>query len=245
MLSAHELTELWEWGQNQHPIDHALGLLTLATPAPPTPYAALSLGQRNRRLLTLREQLLGPTLNGYAECADCGEKLEFAVEVATLRLPEPTAQTFELTVAGFTLHYRLPNSFDLAAIVGDNDVAAARHLLFERCVLQAWQGDTSVAVTTLPDTLIPLLAEAVLAQDPQAEMYFELVCPACGNAWSALFDIAAFFWTEIGDRVKHILYDVHLLAQAYHWREADILHMSATRRQFYLNLVTVRDESYG
>lgn len=243
MLSAYQLSQLWEWGQNKHMIDRALGLLTLAQPdLPPAQIAALSIGQRNARLLTLREQLLGPTLNGYAECAQCGEKLEFAVDVATIRLPEPQESEFELTVDEFALHCRLPTSHDLAAIIGYSSTQAARRLLVESCILYAQQGDTPVAVITLPDRIIPALADAVLARDPQAEMRFALECPACGQAWSALFDIATFFWTELGDRVKRLLYDVHLLAQAYGWRETDILTMSATRRQFYLTLVTVREQ---
>jgi len=33
------------------------------------------------------------------------------------------------------------------------------------------------------------------------------------------------------------LSDVHTLARAYGWRERDILTLSPTRRQFYLNMV--------
>jgi len=245
MLAADQLAELWEWGQAKHPLDHALGLLSLADPTPVLPHATLSLGQRNRRLLALREQILGPTLQGYAECMACGEKLEFAVAVAGLYLPEPTAQEFVLAVDEFTLRYRLPTSLDLAALVGYTEPDAARHLLVERCVLEAWQDKRAVAIQSLPDTLIPVLAEAVLVNDPQAEMTFALSCPACGQEWAAPFDISTFLWRELGDRVKHLLYEVHLLAQAYHWSEAAILRLSTERRQFYLNLVTVRNESYG
>lgn len=37
--------------------------------------------------------------------------------------------------------------------------------------------------------------------------------------------------------MQHLLYDVHLLAQAYGWSEASILAMSPKRRQTYLDWV--------
>ncbi len=239
-LSAYDLVQVWEWGQYKHPVDRALGLLTLAQPeVAAEQIAALSIGQRNARLLVLREQTLGSTLNGYAECTQCHEKLEFSVEISTLRLPEPEALEFALNTQDFNLHCRLPTSRDLAAAVGHQDLAAARQLLINGCVLQAYHNDEPVAPETLPESVIPELANAIIALDPQTEMRFELECPACGQQWSALFDIANFFWTELGDRVKRLLYDVHLLAQAYGWSEADILRMNANRRQFYLDCVSV------
>lgn len=234
-LSALEIVQVWEWGQHKHPVDRALGLLTLAEPdLPPDQVAALSVGQRNTRLLTLREQMLGPTLTGYAECTQCGEKLEFGVEISALRLPEPQQPEFDLAVQGFDLRCRLPTSRDLAALVGYDDIDAARQLLIHRCVVQAYCNGERIEESALPQDLIPDLASAVTSHDPQAEMHFALECPACGRQWSALFDIVTFFWTELGDRVRRLLYDVHLLAQGYGWHEADILSMSATRRQMYL-----------
>jgi hypothetical protein len=243
-LSAFEMVQIWEWGLHKHPVDRALGLLTLALPElQTTEVAALSVGQRNTRLLTLHEQTLGATLNGYAECTQCGEKLEFSVAVSALRLPEPEQHEFDLTLHGFDLRCRLPTSQDLAALVGYSDVEAGRYLLLQRCVLQAFHSNEPVAVSALPEALIPDLASAISARDPQADMRFALECPACGQEWSALFDIVTFFWTELGDRVRRLLYDVHLLAQAYGWGEADILNMSASRRHMYLEWVNGQSEA--
>jgi len=241
-LSAYELVQVWEWGQPQHPVDRARGLLTLAQPElSPAQLDQLSVGQRNTRLLMLREQTLGSTLNGYAECTACGEPLEFSVDVSTIRLPEPQQHEFDLQASGFDLHCRLPNSRDLASIVGLSDTQAARQLLIERCVMQAHYDSQPWAVTELPESLIPTLANAVIEHDPQAEIRFTLQCPACEQEWSALFDIVTYFWTELENRVKHLLHEVHLLAQTYGWREADILTMSAARREFYLKRVTNQD----
>jgi len=65
----------------------------------------------------------------------------------------------------------------------------------------------------------------------------ELSCPVCRQNWRLSFDIGAFLWAEINSLAKRLLREVHTLARAYGWREADILSMSATRRQAYIELV--------
>lgn len=237
-LSAFELVNVWEWGQQQHPLDRALALLKLSLPkSEASQVDQLSVGQRNLRLLCLREQMLGSSLNGYAECPHCREKLEFSVVTTMLHQPEPQEMEFDVQVQEYTLHCHLPTSVDLAALVGYDDVSAARKLLFERCISAASYQSQPVEQTELPDSLIPELAHEIISRDPQAEMRFELACPACGQQWSALFDIVNFLWIELSDRVKRLLYDVHLLAQAYGWSEAEILSMSTSHRQLYLDWV--------
>ena len=73
---------------------------------------------------------------------------------------------------------------------------------------------------------------------PWAEIELNLQCPACRHCWSSLLDIVSFFWSEVSNQVKRLLAEVHLLARAYGWREADILSMSAARRKAYLDMVT-------
>ena len=51
-------------------------------------------------------------------------------------------------------------------------------------------------------------------------------------------DIASFFWSEIHSWAQRALREVATLARAYGWREADILSMSARRRQAYLEMIS-------
>jgi hypothetical protein len=73
--------------------------------------------------------------------------------------------------------------------------------------------------------------------DPQAEVQLALACPACRHQWQVSFDIVSYFWSEINARSQRLLWEVHALASAYGWREADILAISPQRRQFYLEMV--------
>ena len=144
--------------------------------------------------------------------------------------------------SGYELHFRLPTSLDLAAIAGCSDVAAARILLVRRCVLRVIQDGAEVDVDecmpALPEAVIAALAAQMAACDPQAEVEIDLNCTACGHRWSVIFDIVPFLWTEICVQARRLLGEVHTLAWAYGWSEADILSLSATRRQFYLEMVT-------
>jgi hypothetical protein len=238
-LSAHDVVQLWEWGRDKHPVDRALVLLRLACPElMPEQLQRLTIGQRNSCLLSLREQTLGPALKGFAECPHCRAPLEFSVEVAAIRLPEPAAPECNLEVDGVALRFRPLDSLDLAAIVGLGDMGAARLRLIERCLLEATQEGQSLAAAELPESALVALVDALAECDPQAETRFQLTCTACGHRWSALFDVVSFFWTELGARAERLLVEVHTLARAYGWPEADILAMGEARRHFYLELVS-------
>ena len=121
--------------------------------------------------------------------------------------------------------------------MGLTDVAEARSRLIERCVLEATLDGQPLAAAELPESVLASLVEALTERDPQAETRFQLTCAACDHRWSALFDIVSFFWAELGARAERLLYEVHALARAYSWREADILAMGEARRHFYLELV--------
>jgi hypothetical protein len=242
-LSAQELLRIWEVALRQHPVDRALTILAVALPeVPRDELLALSVGQRDARLLSVRERTFGPQLAAFAECSACQERLEFVFDVTDIRVtPEiegPTNQVQEVTLAGYDLRFRLPNSVDLAQIVRCRDVVSARNLLVQRCILHVSQDDGETSVTDLPETVIAALAEYMTECDQQAEIQLNFTCPTCGQSWSVMFDIVSFFWMEICAQAKRLLREVHTLARAYGWCEADILSMSTARRQFYLEMVT-------
>jgi len=163
------------------------------------------------------------------------------VAVADLRVaaePDAGEEVRELLMDGLALRFRLPNSLDLAALLGCQNPVAARSLLVQRCVLQTSRDGVPVAGSELPAETITKLAQRMAECDPQAEVLLDLCCPACDHSWQAPFDIVAFFWAELAAQAKRLLSEVHALARAYGWREAEILGMSARRRQFYLEMAT-------
>jgi hypothetical protein len=244
-LSASDILRVWERGQQLHPVDRALLLLAIAHPAVPwEQLARLPVGQRNEQLLSLRESTFGPRLASFAQCSRCGERLEFEFAASHIRLQEAASiaagsgeagGTLIQEVAGYTVRFRLPDSYDLAAIASSTDVQSARNTLLDRCILSIEQNGE--LVERLPLEAEQLLSEYLSRADPQADVQLSLRCPNCGNEWLLSFDISSFFWTEINSLAKRLLREVHTLGRAYGWREAEILAMSAARRQAYLELV--------
>jgi hypothetical protein len=240
-LLASELLSAWERALGRPPTHRALTLLGAACPdASPEELARLSIGERDARLLMLREWAFGPQLESFSNCAACGETLELSVNASDLRArPEiERAPDLKLAVDGYEVHFRLPNSFDLIAAAGAGEAASARGIILDRCVLSAHHDDREVSTGDLPENVIDAIAARMNELDPQADIHLRLSCPACGSQCSAPFDIESFFWAEINAWAMRLIGEVHVLASAYGWREADILNMSAWRRQCYLNLVS-------
>ena len=137
-LTGSDIVYIWETGMGQHPLDRALTMLLAAFPgATREQLASLSIGQRDSCLFAVREQTFGPRLSSLASCPACREQIEFALNVRDMPITphiDPVEQVFGLKTDMGEVHFRLPNSLDLAAIVDSQDPAHARDLLARRCV---------------------------------------------------------------------------------------------------------------
>jgi len=240
-LSAAELLDTWEQGLSRPACARALVLLAAASPdVSHDAVATLSVGERDRRLLTLREWTFGSQLTSVANCSACGERLEWILNVADLRVSEQPQLSGDLSLEldRYCVSFRLPNTLDLAAVADSHDAASAGKLLLEKCVLEARSDGQTISINEVPAAVTDAVAKRMAEADPQADLRLDLSCPACGHRWQALFDIDSFFWSEINAWAQRVLTEVHALASAYGWRERDILDLSPRRRQFYLGLVS-------
>jgi hypothetical protein len=112
-----------------------------------------------------------------------------------------------------------------------------RNRLLARCVLDARDASgEKVSAELLPSHVAAAIAREMAVADPGADVELDLTCPACEHRWQAVFDIAGFLWKEIQAWAQRALRDVHCLARAYGWREADVLALTPTRRQIYMEL---------
>jgi hypothetical protein len=239
LLSARDLLNIWEAGAAQPPAQRALWLLGAAlADRSYAELAQLSIGQRDTQLLRLYEQLFGPRLVGVANCPQCGERLQLTLTTADVLITsDAVSNTQSVTAEGYTVHYRLPNSTDLLALAACDSVEAGRALLVGRCVTSVQREKIDQDVAALPASVIAALTAHMADADPQADVQFDLNCPVCQHRWLAAFDVMAYLWSEIGRWASRVIREVHVLASAYGWSEADILSMTAARRQMYLNLI--------
>jgi hypothetical protein len=239
-LSAAELLEVWEHCGTQPPTERALSLIEAACPdLEPGMLARFSIGQRDALLLSVRESTFGPRFAAIANCPDCGEQLELGFDVEDIRVsPCPAAPLEPATFAvdDYELRFRLPDSLDLFAITANRDAQSARKALIERCLLSVRRQDHETPAHLLPEQVLARMEEEMSKVDPQANVMLAVDCPSCHQRWRAAFDIMGFFWSELDAWAQRLLADVHSLASRYGWREADILEMSAVRRNIYLKM---------
>ena len=237
--TVNQLFGAWEQGLSQSPIQRSLTLLSLLDDeTPPAQLTELSLGQRDGKLLALREKTFGQRMIGYAACPACVLRLELNFDVCDLAM-NPIAEVAEplaLREADYEVRFRLLNSSDLAT-ADYTDLAAGRLSLLKGCVLSATRQGQDVPVEGLPDAVTSLLASRIADADPQSDVDLSLTCPRCEHHWQTPFDIGSFLWAEIHAWACRLLREIHALASAYGWREADILALSPWRRQAYLELV--------
>jgi len=266
-LTTAELFQVWETGLDQSMASRALTLLQAANPElDGRALAALSVGERDGLLLTLREWTFGARLTALAACPQCQEQVEFEFEAKSIRAPallpaNPAAAErqpsgdgqpaqFQTVVAAaggdpdrqnpVEVSFRLPTAADMVALAGAGVSAGIepRTWLLQHCILSAASEGQLLPVTELPQAVIEAVVARMAELDEQAAVELALTCPSCGRQWAETFDILAYFWSEIQRWAQQILVAIHTLARAYGWREADILALSPRRRQIYMQMVT-------
>jgi len=222
------LLELWERAERCDPQQRALLLLAWSLPDHDLEtLAELDLGQRDWHLLRLRRAMFGSQLVGHTDCPNCGERLEIELDARQLQdgeLPLPEPPQYECADGR---RFRLPNSGDLIAISGMEDVDHAARELFSRCSLS----DTGTGL----ETDAPDIEKGLAALAADRAFRLDLACVACNERWLFDFDPAGFVWEEIRARALELLDEVDQLASAYGWSEADILAQSEVRRAAYLS----------
>lgn len=253
--SDQQLIRTWESGRHLHPLDRALRILAATYPrATWDDLATLSLSRRNALLLRAYQCFAGNRLEGFCSCPKCGDEVEFVFDASELltaadaRSSSPTDEGNYCVACGdYVVHYRAPNSLDLALALQHLDAAGGRQELLRRSVVSAHRrcADESletmhaeaVSAEALPAEVIGAVGDQLDLTEPLAAIGFAIDCPTCSLHWTAAFDVVSFVWEQIANRANRLLYEVHLLARAYGWSEGEILEMSTARRQSYLQWI--------
>lgn len=244
------MLDAWEQGQAQSLPERALTLLAAARSQPRDQLARLTIGERDARLLALREQFFGAKLTARATCPACGEQLEITLAADDLRrvaAEHPATENesvtatpdvcFPLEIERYQIVFRLPDSNDLAAITVCESIAEAKRVLLTKCLLKIECDGAEMTAEELPSHVAAHVAERMAQVDPGANIELALRCSGCAHFWSESFDINTFLWSELDAWARRLLREVHTLARAYGWSEAEILSLSGQRRRFYLDMV--------
>jgi hypothetical protein len=229
-LDPATLLATWERGLAEGPLDRAVRLLAAATGTGPAEAARWDVGSRDALLAALLRAMAGPVVWTRARCGGCGAPLDVPVDLAAVAdapVREP-GEVLTAEVAGGMVRFRLPTTEDLLTVLGMAP-AAARHRLFERCLIDV-DGQSSGA------ELAGAVDAAMERASPAGAVQIGVGCPDCDTTTVTALDIPVLVWAELEARATGLLADVHVLASAYGWPEPEVLALSPERRAAYLEL---------
>lgn len=239
-LTDRDLLMIWEKTLDKSLVEKCLVFLAMVYPEYNTKeVASFSIGERDARLLHVREKMFGSTLRNAGVCPACRERIEWEVPVSDLQL-QPIGQHTgqdDIVIAynGQEIHFRLPNSEDFLNLSTsekneDNVVA-----MIKRCVLPSTT--INYGAEDWSPALIEIISEKFAELDPQGDIVIKLSCPQCKHEWVSIFDIMFYIWTEIQEKVYTLYREIITLARYFSWSENEILSLSPFRRQLYLRMI--------
>lgn len=248
-LATATLLELWSAGAATTAPDRARAILRAAFPPEVEPQLdALPLGEWNTGLLRVQRLQFGNTFVLTDRCPHCGEAVELRLAGDTLRppVPDPGHRSSPplLEVDDCVVRYRLLTGGDWRAALQEpaSDATEAGVRLLRRAVVEVTRNGQPVTPGEISPSAWESLAEAVTAADPWSEILFALHCPHCRGDWESLLELGDYVWNEIAGTAQQSLRQVHRLASAYGWTEAEVLELPPDRRSAYIALL---DEDLG
>ena len=206
-IPEHALLGLVDDGSGLAPLDRGVRLLAAVEEIPARDAVDWPLNTRDRALIAGRREMFGPRLPFVLRCPACDEAVEGELDCDEL------LATADDPAPGLSA----PTSRDVAAAVRAGDA----RLLAARCAPDGAGTDEDI--------------ESRLARAfPLLDVRIEVECPECRGAVAERFDILAYWWAELERLGDRVLDEVHVLARAYGWTEADVLALTPARRRAYL-----------
>jgi hypothetical protein len=240
-IAASDVISVWEQAYGLGLAAKGLTLLQLSMPQRPLEeLRAMTVGERDGALLSLRQQLFGQQIKSVVDCSQCRERTELDFRVDDIRtaprgdggLSERSSVT--VSTENGELSVRFPTCDDLVYVDRFPDQAQRIGELLRRCIVQPLGDDGAFEIGPSD---VAAISSKLIECEPQADVLLALECCACGRRWSARFDIVSFLWQEVDGWAQRLLAEVHALGMAYGWAERDILSMSPWRRQVYLGML--------
>ena len=235
-LSESAILSAWEQGTGAAAVERPLILLRHAGRVVSLDGAASwTVGQRDASLIDLCELTFGPVASGTAPCPSCRAPVEISFPLAAIRTDHGDAGSrMELVLDdGRRICFRLPTTADLRQASECRSAEDGARMLAAGCLLEGRSADDA----PLADSVVDALGSAMAEHDPQSDVSLEARCPACEAELTVNFDVADYVWRRVAMAGRGLMIDVHQLALAYGWSEAEILAIPAGRRHRYLELV--------
>jgi len=198
-------------------------------------WEALTVHDLDTLLLRIRQLVFGDLIRADITCPrkDCGKRIDIAFGVnkylnhhSPRRVSgvEPASEAGWVRLPDTPISFRLPTGTDQLALTVHPDPEKE---LMDRCLRPARLSASLVRrVDRAMEAMAPSLAHDLMGR-----------CPECSATVAIYFDPRQFILRELREQAGFVYEDIHLLAEHYHWREADILALPRERRIRYSEMV--------
>ncbi|MEV0535985.1 hypothetical protein [Kitasatospora sp. NPDC050463] len=225
-------------------------------PPPPERLRDLPIADRDLLLLAVRTSTYGHRFDVVLSCTACEQPMDVSFTAADIPvqprqtpgapllsdLPDGRGGVLEVAL-------RPPNGRDQEAVAvaaAGGDATPPVDLLLQRCLVGVGGGPGGAdGWERLPVPTRGALAAAVDEASAKVELAMDLSCPECGVDFEADLDLAGYVLGEFLAPTGTVLYELHLLATAYHWSEHAIMSMPSPRRRALAGLVAQDLRSQG
>jgi hypothetical protein len=205
---------------------------------------ALTRGDRDFLALRLRRSLFGDRLSLVVTCVNpaCAARADLDLEIEALapEREQPGPELLEIPTPSGLARVREPTGADDQAVsrVGGSRAERAAEL-WSRLVLDLdGQGPlTPQAWLELAAPVRQSIALGLSEQSSAPDLGVATACPSCAAGMQLTLDPFGLLVRELRQGVERLVAEVHCLAWAYGWSEADILALPRARRWGYLELV--------
>ena len=231
-LKSRDVLALWEAGASSSPDRVMDMLLNVVLPDGSAQWIdEASVGQKNVVLLRLCRKWFGSELSACVECSSCGENLETSVQIDDL-LAVAEDELPEVYTLGDGAQMRFPRYQDMRNTDAFLEKGDAVISLLRSCLVEGKVMDDAELLNYQKEV------EGVIEEyDPLSLISLELQCNDCDTHFESVLDIAFFLLRNFTILGQRMLYDVHVLALHYGWREDEILNMPEVRRRSYMRLI--------
>ena len=195
----------------------------------------LTPGDRDFLLLQIGRATFGSRVELVLTCpaADCGALMDSSFDLESVPVESrPVRESYTLRLPdGSEITYRLPRGADQEDAVGWNahSPAGKRSRFLAQCVV-------SGSPPASPEEMA-LLARAIDAHAPKADLEFDAVCPECARSFTERLDAAQWLIVELRRRLPDFEREIHLLSLHYHWPLRKVLAMTRERRVRWAGLL--------
>src|SRR4051794_11922329 len=155
-LNTAEVLQVWEEWFNHSLLEKNLGLLAVACSVDDLHQLShLSIGDRDARLLQLREWMFGNILRNKVNCPNCAEVIEWETDTRDLHLqsfsPDLSVREHVLEKDGYSIQFRLPASVDISKIDQSEQQEEAYKKVLSDCILKINKDGKEISANNLPE----------------------------------------------------------------------------------------------